>query len=251
MEIIFYSLFFVLGTIFGSFYNVVGLRIPKQQFFKSDRSYCPSCQKQLNWYELIPIFSYLFQRGKCRGCGQSIRKIYPLMEALTGLSFALSYWRFGLTIELILALLVASLAVIIIVTDQTYYLIPNKILLFFLPLFSIGRIVVPLTPWWSSLLGATIGFGLLFLIIIASKGGMGAGDMKYFALLGIVFGYPYIFLVFFLSTLYGAFVNLLLLMLKKVSRKSKVPFGPYISLAALTVLFFGEQIVNGYLTLFF
>lgn len=251
MEIILYSLFFIFGTIFGSFFNVVGLRLPKKQSFTSDRSFCPSCQRQLHWYELIPIFSYLFQSGKCRGCRQPIRKIYPFIEALTGLCFALSYWRFDLTFEFILALLVVSLTVIIIVTDQTYYLIPNKILLFFLPLFIIGRIVVPLSTWWSPLLGAMIGFGLLFLIIIVSRGGMGAGDMKYFALLGIVFGYPYIFLVFFLSTLYGALVNVFLLMLKKVSRKSKVPFGPYISLAALTVLFFGEQIVNGYLALFF
>jgi len=250
MEIFNYSLFFILGSVLGSFYNVVGLRIPQGNFFDSNRSFCPNCHKKLHWYELIPILSYLVQRGKCRGCGVRIHWIYPFIEALTGLSFALSYWRFGLTLEFIFALLVVSLTVIIIVTDQIYYLIPNKILLFFLPLVIIGRIIIPLNPWWSPIVGALIGFGLLFLIILLSKGGMGAGDMKYFALLGLVFGHSYILLVFFLSSLYGAIISTFLIMLKKVSRQSKVPFGPYISLAALTVLFFGDAIISGYLTFF-
>lgn len=250
MEIAYYSLFFILGTIFGSFFNVVGLRAPQGKSFTTDRSYCPNCQKQLTWSELIPILSYLFQAGKCRGCRKTIGKLYPTIELLTGLFFALSYWRFGLTLELVLALVVVSLAIIIIVTDYTYSLIPNKILLFFLPIIVIARIVLPLDPWWSPIVGSLTGFGLLFLIIIVSRGGMGAGDMKYFAVLGIVFGFPNILLVFFLSTLYGAVINLVLLAFKKVTRKSKVPFGPYISIAALTVLFFGEQIISWYLSLF-
>ena len=246
MEIAYYSLFFILGAIFGSFFNVVGLRGPKGKSFTTDRSYCPNCQKKLNWYELIPVISYLIQAGKCRGCGQTIGKLYPIIELLTGLFFALSYWRFDLTLELVLSLIVVSLAIIIIVTDYTYTLIPNKILLFFLPILIIARIVTPLNPWWSPIVGSLTGFGLLLLIIIVSKGGMGAGDMKYFAVLGIVFGFPNILLVFFLSTLYGAVINIGLLALKKVTRKSAVPFGPYISFAALTVLFFGEQIINWY-----
>ncbi|MBU5593603.1 prepilin peptidase [Amphibacillus sp. MSJ-3] len=249
METFFYSLFFLIGTIFGSFFNVVGLRVPKQQFFNSIRSYCPKCQKKLQWYELIPIFSYFCQMGKCRGCHQPIGKIYPFIEVLTGLSFALSYWRFNLTLELIIALFVISLAVIIIVTDYTYFLIPNKLLLYFSPLFIVGRIFVPLTPWWSPILGALIGFCLLLTIIIVSNGGMGAGDMKYFAVLGIVFGFPHILIVFFLSTLYGAIISFILLLFKKVTRYSKLPFGPYISLATITVMLFGDQILISYLSL--
>jgi len=250
MGIVYYSLFFILGTIFGSFFNVVGLRVPKNKSFSNDRSYCPNCQKKLHWYELIPVISYIIQAGKCRGCGQRIGKLYPLIELLTGVFFAMSFWRFGFTMELGLALLVVSMAIIIIVTDYTYSLIPNKVLLFFLPFLIIARIIVPLEPWWSPILGGLVGFGLLFLIIILSRGGMGAGDMKYIGVLGIVFGFPNILLVFFLSTLYGAVVNIVLLLLKKVTRKSKVPFGPYISFAAVTVLFFGEPIINWYLSLF-
>lgn len=250
MEIFYYSLFFIIGMVLGSFYNVVGLRVPEGESFSSDRSYCPNCKKKLHWYELIPVLSYIFQRGKCRGCHETINWIYPFIELLTGISFMLSYYRFGLTLDLIFSMIVVSLAVIIIVTDQTYFIIPNKILIFFLPFFVIGRIILPLDPWFSPIIGALAGFLLLFLIIIISRGGMGAGDMKYFALLGVIFGFPYILLVFFLSTLYGTIGSLFLILLKKVSRKSKVPFGPYISLAALTVLFFGEQLINWYLNLF-
>ena len=249
MEIVYYSFFFIVGTIFGSFFNVVGLRVPQGQPFANDRSGCPNCDKQLEWFELIPILSFLIQGGKCLGCGEPIRKMYPIIEMVTGISFALSYWRFGLTIEILFALFVVALAVIVIVTDHTYTLIPNKILLFFLPIFIIARIVVPLNPWWSPFVGGAVGFLLLLLIIIISKGGMGAGDMKYFGVLGLFFGFPFILLVFFLSTLYGAVINLMLLLLKRVTRKSKVPFGPYISLAVLTVLFFGEQLVDYYLNL--
>jgi len=250
MEIAYYSLFFILGTVFGSFFNVVGLRGPKGERFTNDRSYCPNCEKQLQWYELIPVVSYILLKGKCRSCQIKIRKLYPTIELLTGLFFAISYWRFQLTLNLLLALIVVSLAMIIVVTDITYSIIPNKVLLFFLPILVIMRIILPLDPWWSPILGSIVGFGLLFLIIVVSKGGMGAGDMKYFGLLGIVFGFPQILLVFFLSTLYGAVVNGLLLLMKKVSRKSRVPFGPYISFAALTVIYFGEQIINWYLSLF-
>src|SRR5690625_1195096 len=178
MEIVYYSLFFILGTIFGSFFNVVGLRVPKNKSFSNDRSYCPNCQKKLHWYELIPVISYIIQAGKCRGCGQRIGKLYPLIELLTGVFFAMSFWRFGFTIEFGLSLLVVSMAIIIIVTDYTYSLIPNKVLLFFLPFLIIARIIIPLEPWWSPILGGLVGFGLLFLIILLSSSGLCA-DVTY------------------------------------------------------------------------
>ncbi|WP_017472730.1 prepilin peptidase [Amphibacillus jilinensis] len=251
MALFYYIVTFIFGLVLGSFYNVVGLRVPQKNFLQSDRSYCPNCKKVLRWFELLPVLSYLIQKGKCRGCHNAISKLYPIIELLTGTSFTLSYWRFGLSFELIVAFLVISLAVIIIVTDSRYFLIPNKILIFFLPFVIGARVLVPLEPWWSPILGAIIGFGLIFLIIIVSKGGMGAGDMKYFALLGIIFGYPSILLVFLLATFYGALVNTVLLLMRRVDRKSKVPFGPYISLAVLTVLIYGESIIDWYVSLFF
>jgi leader peptidase (prepilin peptidase) / N-methyltransferase len=130
-------------------------------------------------------------------------------------------------------------------------LIPNKILLFFLPIFIILRIFLPLDPWWSSIVGAFIGFVLITLIIVISKGGMGAGDMKLFALLGVVLGYQGVLLTFLLSTLLGTIVSILLILLKKINRKSSVPFGPYICVGALITYFYGHDIINWYITSFF
>ncbi len=248
---IFYSItFFIFGLVLGSFYNVVGLRVPKKNFLSNDRSYCPKCHKQLTALELMPVVSYLIQRGKCRGCGAKISEMYPSIELLTGIGFLLSYLVYGLTMETVIALVAVSLSVIIIVTDLTYFLIPNNILLFFLPLIVVLRLVEPLDPWYSSLIGALIGFGLIFVVILLSQGGMGAGDMKYFFVLGYLFGISGVLLIFLLSTLYGTLINMVLLLRGKVTRKSKVPFGPYISIAALTVLFWGDAILDWYFSFF-
>lgn len=251
MEGLIVVIFFVYGTILGSFYNVVGLRVPLGNFLQSERSYCPVCNKVLRWYELIPVFSYAIQLGKCRRCKQSIKQLYPIMELLTGVLFALSYITFGFDFALIPALLIVSLSVIIIITDLIYMLIPNKILLIFFPLAIIGHVIQPPELWWSPLLGGIVGFLIIFVIIIVTKGGMGAGDMKYLAVLGLFLGFPLTLLTFFLATVYGASVNGILLYFKKIDRKKPVPFGPYISFAALTSLFYGDIIINWYFTTFF
>ncbi|CQR48014.1 Type 4 prepilin-like proteins leader peptide-processing enzyme [Paraliobacillus sp. PM-2] len=243
--------FFILGSVFGSFFNVVGLRVPMQNFLTSNRSYCPSCKRQLSWYELIPILSYAFQRGKCKGCKQHISIIYPFIELFTAFLFALSYSLVGFEIELIMALSLTSLVAIIMVTDLKYMVIPNKILLFFLPIFILIRFFSPLQPWWSSIVGALIGFFLIFFIILFSKGGMGAGDMKLFAILGVVLGYQGILLTFFIAVLLGSISSAILLLLKQVDRKTAIPFGPYICIAACITYFWGYDIINWYVTSFF
>src|SRR5699024_11733347 len=126
----------------------------------------------------------------------------------------LSYLKIGFEVELITALLLMSILMIILVSDITYMLIPNKVLLFFLPLFIMMRIIQPLEPWWSALIGGGIAFLLLAIIILVSKGGMGAGDMKLFGLLGIVLGLSKVLLTFFLSCLLGAVIGMCLLFFK-------------------------------------
>src|SRR5699024_4041009 len=165
-------LFFLLGLIFGSFFNVIGLRVPQNQRFANDRSVCPQCRHLLAWYELMPVVSYILQRGKCRHCKRKISPIYPIVELLTGVLFAFSYADAGLNLELVTALLLMSMLVIIFVSDMTYMLIPNKIMLFFLTLFVIIRIIDPLDPWWSSIAGALAGVLIIALIILVSRGGM-------------------------------------------------------------------------------
>lgn len=250
MDIIFAVLFFVFGLIFGSFFNVVGLRVPKNQTFSNDRSLCPQCRHMLSWYELIPVLSYVLQQGKCTHCRGRISPVYPVIELTTGFLFVFSYAMIGLQLELITALLLVSMLVIILVSDIKYMLIPNKVLLFFLPLFIIMRIVQPLDPWWAAFAGGLIGFTIIAVIILVSRGGMGAGDMKLFGVLGVVLGIEKVLLAFFLSCIIGALIGVLLLLFKIIDRRQQVPFGPYIVVAALLTYFYGDSLLNWYFTFF-
>ncbi|RIU89726.1 prepilin peptidase [Oceanobacillus picturae] len=249
MESVMILLFFALGLLFGSFFNVVGLRVPKKIPFANDRSRCPNCDHQLAWYDNIPLLSFAIQRGKCRYCRKPISSIYPVVEALTGVLFALSYMQIGLNKEIVTALLLVSLLMIILVSDLAYMLIPNKVLLFFLPFLAIMRFLEPLEPWWSSLVGAIAALVIIALVIMISRGGMGAGDMKLFGVLGIVLGLQGTLLAFFLSCIIGAIVGLLLIVLKVIDRKQPVPFGPYIVLASLITYFSGERLIDWYITI--
>lgn len=239
----------IFGLVFGSFYNVVGLRIPKKESIVTPPSHCVNCNRRLNALELIPVFSYLFLRGKCRTCGVKVSPIYAFTELVTGLLFAFAMWQLGLTWELAVALLFISLLVIINVSDIAYMLIPDKILLFFLPLLIVGRILSPLEPWWDSIVGAALGFSLLLLIAIISKGGMGGGDIKLFLLIGLVLGTFNTLLTLFLASVIGMFVGGIVLWVRRQGRKTPVPFGPSIAIAAIIVYFYGERMIDLYINL--
>lgn len=240
---------FFYGTIFGSFFNVVGLRVPTHSLLKEKRSYCDTCERTLGWSELIPIWSYLFQFGRCKKCNAKISILYPVIETSTGFLFAYSYYYFNQSASFVLALLLIALVIPITVADLIYHKIPNRILLFFTPLFIIYRMFYPVSSFWNSLLGALLAFFLLFLIIYLSNGGMGMGDLKYYTLFGFIFGLPHFLLLFFLSTLYGVIAGFAIMIVKKTGRKTKIAFGPYIGLAALTVLYFGDELIQWYLQL--
>ena len=246
-----YSIFIALfGLVLGSFYNVVGLRVPKGESIVNPPSHCTSCDRRLTAVELIPVLSYLVQGGKCRGCGVKVSPIYCVTEIATAALFVLSYIKFGFTAELAVALLFVSLLVIINVSDIAYMLIPNKILLFFLPLLVIARIVSPLDPWWDSVLGAFVGFGVLLLIAVVSKGGMGGGDIKLFFLIGLVLGTVNTLLTLFLASLIGMIVGIIILKVKGQGRKTPIPFGPSIALGALIAYFYGVDLIDWYWQLF-
>ncbi|WP_461180688.1 prepilin peptidase [Virgibacillus kimchii] len=239
-------LFFIFGLLFGSFFNVVGWRLPQHVPFANDRSRCPHCAHTLSWYENIPVVSFLVQSGRCRHCHGRISFLYPSVELLTGILFALSFYLIGWQMELVTSLLLVSMLMIILVSDLKYMVIPNKVLLFFLPLLIIMRIIVPLETWYSSIAGALTGFFLLTLIILVSRGGMGAGDMKLFVLLGLLLGMDKLLLAFFLSCLLGAVIGVLLIIVKRVQRKQPVPFGPFIAIASLISYFYGDSLLNWY-----
>ncbi|MCM3116747.1 prepilin peptidase [Neobacillus sp. MER 74] len=244
---IIYSYFLLLGLILGSFYNVVGLRVPLKKSIVTPRSSCGKCGHQLKPYELIPVISYLLQGGKCRGCKLRISPIYPIFELLTGLLFMTAPLVIGWSGELVVALTLISMFMIIVVSDIHYMLIPDKILIWFAGIFLLERILWPLNPWWDSLLGAVTGFILLLLIAVVSKGGMGGGDVKLYALIGLVLGIKLVLLSFFLSTLFGAVIGGLALLLKIVNRRQPIPFGPFIAAGTLTAYYWGTDLINLYI----
>lgn len=233
--------------VFGSFFNVVGLRVPLKQSIIKPRSSCSTCGHQLKPYELIPVLSYVIQLGKCRGCKSRISPIYPIMEFLTGILFAAAPYLVGWSGELLVALTLISMFMIIIVSDIHYMIIPDKILVWFAGIFLLERIFMPLPSWWDNLLGATTGFTLLLIIALVSKGGMGFGDVKLYALLGFVLGIKLMLLSFFLSTLFGAVIGGLAMLLKIVKRKQPIPFGPFIAAGTLTAYFWGSKLIEFYL----
>lgn len=235
---------FIYGSIFGSFLVVVGLRVPTKSLFKENRSYCDSCKRKLEWNELIPIFSYFYQKGKCKKCEEKISLIYPVFEGITGVLFSYSYVHFHLNEEFILSLLIISLVIPIIVSDLIYQIIPNKILFFYTPFFVLYRFFNPAINYGNSIFGALFAFTIVFLIIILSKGGIGIGDLKYYTLLGFIFGLTNFVFLFFLSVFYGLIASLIMLKTKMIKPESRIPFGPYISLSALTILYFNDALVQ-------
>ena len=250
MDIVYAIFALIFGLIFGSFFNVVGLRVPKKESIVTPPSHCTSCQRRLTALDLIPVFSYIVLGGKCRGCGVKISPIYLLTELVTGVLFGFTVWQLGITIETVVALLFISLLMIIVVSDIAYMLIPDKILFFFLPFFVLGRILSPLDNWWDSLLGAVVGFGILLLIAVVSKGGMGGGDIKLFFLIGLVLGTANTLITLFLASVIGMIVGIIVLKVRGQGRKTPVPFGPSIAVAAIIVYFYGKDMLNWYMSLF-
>ena len=128
MEYYYLAVFFILGSVMGSFYNVVGERLPNgESILKPKYSYCPNCKKRLKWYELIPIFSYIIQLGKCKTCKKEIPIMYLFIEIVTGALFAVSYYSFGISYELVISLALVSFFSIVIVSDLTYMIIPDEV----------------------------------------------------------------------------------------------------------------------------
>lgn len=241
-----YIVIFLYGLLFGSFYNVVGLRIPMKESIIKPRSHCPKCNHTLSPLELIPVVSYIIQGGKCRRCKAPVSPLYPLVELATGVLFAAAPLIIGWSADLFIAWTLISLMVIVFVSDYSYMLIPDKVLLVFAFIFLLERILMPLSPWWDSIAGAAVGFILLLLIAIISKGGMGGGDIKLYAVIGLALGVKLTLLSFFLATLFGAVFGFAGILLGKVEKGKPIPFGPYIGLGTIVAYFYGNRIVEWY-----
>ncbi|EIJ79045.1 Prepilin peptidase [Bacillus methanolicus PB1] len=248
---ILYIITFFYGIILGSFFNVVGLRVPLKQSIVKPRSHCPSCGHTLGPLELIPVVSFVIQGGKCRRCKASISPLYPFVELMTGVLFVFAPFVIGWNAELFIAWTLISLFVIVFVSDYKYMIIPDKVLLVFAVIFLLERIFLPLSPWWDSIAGAAAGFGLLLFIAVISNGGIGGGDIKLFAVIGLALGTKLVLLSFFFATVFGAVFGLAGRITGKLEKGNPIPFGPFIGLGTLCAYFCGETIVYWYLKSFF
>lgn len=241
--VVFYIFFFVLGTVIGSFLNVVINRLKTRESILKNRSYCPFCKKKLTWSELIPIVSFIFQRGRCKKCNKKISWQYPLVEFFTGLVFLLNF----IYQVPVFWFLIACFLIILFVFDLKHYLVPDKVIY---PAIII-TIIYRLFANFHYFLAALVGGGFFLIIVLISKGKwMGVGDIKIGALMGLLLGWEFLLTALFLAFLIGAIVAIILLILKKKTFQSEIPFGPFLIGATFITLLWGNILLNWYLNIF-
>ena len=245
----------VMGLAFGSFANVVVHRVPLKQSIVRPASRCPSCGVALRARDNIPVVSWLLLRGKCRNCGARISPRYPAIEILTAVLFGLAAWRIRPATNLIAYLPLLWVLVVLSFIDLEHKLLPNRIVV---PSFVAGvallGIAAALGPglgaWVRALLGAAVGFSVFFILALISPRGMGMGDVKLSAVLGLALAYlswPRLLVGFFISFAAGAVGGIGLIAARRAGMKSEVPFGPYLALGTTVTILFGGPIVRAWL----
>ncbi len=262
--VVYYAIcFFIFGMLFGSFYNVVGYRLPKKESLVFPSSHCTVCNHKLGPLELIPIFSFLFQGGKCKHCKTKISWYYTIFELLTGILFCLSYLRFGFSYSCFMSLVLSSILIIIIISDYKYYIIPDELIIVGLLLigisqFLIGGGLIFNFQWKSAFLNLLISFGnglgsfflmygiKLFGDWLFKKESMGGGDIKLMFIVGMTLGFPLSIITIFVASIIGLPIALILLKRKSTH---EIPFGPFLSVATLLLFFLNCSWVD-VLTLF-
>ncbi len=291
-----YFFSFLIGAAVGSFINVLVLRLAPEKAEAegtslskavSGRSFCDSCKKTLRWFELIPVFSFIWQKGRCLRCRKRISWQYPIVELLAGIVFVLIFWKlvqfpflkitlgsFGFYAFVFLWWLIASVMLAISVFDFKYYLIPDFLLYFLIgfglilnifyffvkvsafntgPNFSGSLVYLLGSDTWFLRLGlgvvfAVVTIGLAYLMSFGK--GMGFGDIILAFGLALVFGWPDILALMLFSFVIGTIASLTLIYLKKRTMKDIVPFAPFLGLGFMTLFLFGDKIVQAYLNLF-
>jgi len=245
---------FIIGTLIGSFLNVVIFRIPKGESISFPPSHCQNCKTRLTVLDLIPIISYIYLRGKCRTCGEKVSVQYPIIEGVTGLVFIFTYVNFGVSFAFLEYAIILSLLVAIFVIDYKHYIIPDGMnLLIFL--VALGFLLVGffmgdygLSDILYRFYGLILGGGF-FLLVAIITGAMGGGDIKIMAALGFLFGFTQTLVLIFFSFIIGGVMSGLLLVLKLKKRKDHIPFGPFICIAAFITIFWGEDLIRWYTNL--
>jgi len=264
---------FLTGLAVGSFLNCVIYRMELK--YRGEvtsplrgRSYCPHCKHKLSWQDLIPVFSFLILRGKCRYCGKRISWQYPLVEIATALLFLLifnfqfsifnkfSIFNFQTLFNLCFLFIVSCFLIVIFVYDLKHYIIPDRVIypaIIIALIFNFQFLIFNLQfSIFNELILSAFGAALFFLLIVLLSRGkwMGIGDIKLAFFMGLFLGSPNILVALFLAFLIGAIIGVWLILAKRKTLKSEVPFGPFLVTGTFIALFWGQKIIQWYLNLF-
>ncbi|SDE18063.1 prepilin peptidase [Desulfuromonas thiophila] len=245
---------FTVGAVIGSFLNVCIYRLPLGRSVVRPASHCPHCQTPLRWYHNIPLLSFVFLRGRCAFCHAPLSWRYPLVELTNALLYLAVFALFGWQpATLVYGLFVSSLLVVSLI-DLDHQIIPDRISLPGVLVGFLASLAIPWLSWQASLVGILLGGGSLYLVaagysLLTGKEGMGGGDIKLLAMIGAFLGWRAVFPVIFFSSLLGTLVGIPLMLLRRQDSRLAIPFGPFLSLAAIIYLFYGQQLLDWYLGL--
>ena len=245
------ALYAIFGLVVGSFLNVCIYRIPRGKFFSSARSYCPHCGHTLQWYELIPLFSFLGLRGRCRVCHERISVRYPLVEAGNALLWVLCFVQYGFGWYSILLAVVFSLLLVIACIDLDIMEIPNGLsvaLLIvgiapFVASFFEGSGLPYALPWWGYLVGIVAASVPLFLLALLTRGGIGGGDIKLMAAIGLFAGWQLTLLGALLGLILGGVAGVVQLVAYGRNKRAMMPLAPFLALGMVVSLLWGGQLL--------
>ena len=237
--------FFTLGSIFGSFLGVIIDRLPAKRNILTGRSECDSCHTLLKPLDLVPIFSFLLNKGRCRHCNSKLSPRYLYLEILTGFAYLLAYRQFLFSFDLIIALIFASLLIVIAFIDIDPMLIYDKFHLFII-LLGLAQLFHDPSNWKNQLIGAII-ISVPYLILALITQGIGGGDVKLSFSAGFLLGVPSVVVGFILAVILGGIHAVYLLKVKGVELKTAIPFGPYLCIGFFIAALYGPQIATWYL----
>ena len=273
-QLILYFILFIFGLAGGSFVNVLVYRIENEMIFTWARSQCPKCKMYIRWYDNIPILSYIFLKGRCRGCKKKISLRYPLVEFSVAVIFVLLMYFLNLPMisdfniiyidiaalfELLLIILfylaIVSIISAIFIIDYKHFIIPDKLVFPGAFIAFTANIIIDIynqnaflnlseSYTLKGLFGVLIAAGFFyFLVAVSKEKWMGYGDVKYGIFMGLLLGYPNILIGLFFSFLIGAAVGIILMNLKLKKMNSEIPFGPFLCIGTLLAMIIAENVI--------
>ena len=243
----FYVIFFILGSVMGSFFHVVATRMSNEESIVTPSSHCHICDHKLKWYELIPIVSYLIQGGKCRKCKETLPLSYLIIDVVTGILYVVCYHEYGFTNELIISLIFVSILIIVIISDIEYMIILDEVLVFGSVITIISYLILyGLDITVYHVLDAALAFVAMYALkllgdFMFKKESLGGGDIKLMFFFGLVLGLDLSVVTIFAATFIAFPIALFILFSRK---DNMIPFGPFLSMAAILILISGITVTD-------